>query len=109
MQELSWRMGVLPVCEHDVQVVAAPRQVWHVALQLRHVPRPSSVSRKLPIGQTDVHVPPAESCVTPDTHEVQLVEAPSVQVAHDGSQSVHVLLASANLPSGHDETQEASS
>ena len=109
MHVLSCKMGVLPACEHEVQVVAAPRQVWHVALQLRQVPRPTSVSRKLPIGQTDVHVPADESCVTPETHEVQLVEAPFVQVAHEGSQSVQVELALANLPSGHEETQEASS
>jgi hypothetical protein len=35
MHSFSWRMGVVPVCAHEVQLLATERHVWHVLLQLR--------------------------------------------------------------------------
>ena len=39
------QIGRTPAASQLVQLVAEPRHVWQVALQLRHTPRPESVLR----------------------------------------------------------------
>lgn len=50
-----------------------------------------------------------ESNVAPGTHDEHPFAEPSTQVAHDGSHAVHVLFASAYLPSGQLVAQDPSS
>lgn len=110
----SYKMGSSPTEEQDVQLVEVPKQVAHVELQLQQPfsAKPSSssvVARNMLEGHVDVHVFTVASKLAPGTHEVQAVEPTPLQVAHDASHAVHVLLASANLPFGHAPTHEPSS
>ena len=100
---------MLPALAHDVQLVLVPKHVWHVALQLRHSPRPSFVERKSPIEQTVVHVPAPTLKLAPATQEAQLVDVPPVHVAQEAWQLTHTSLASAYLPAGQLATHEPSS
>ena len=102
-------MGSVPPASHEVQLVPSPRHVWHVALQLRHVPRPESVLRKLPSAHVDVHVPALSVNVAPAKHEVQSLDVRPVHVAHVASHASHVLLPLGNLLLGHVATHEPSS
>ena len=89
---------------HEVQLVLSPKHVPQVALHARHWPRPCEAERKNAEGHTDVQVPaggdgPALK-LAPWKQDVHELAPASVQAAHEASQSVHVPLASANLPDG---------
>ena len=93
-----------------MQLVLVPKHVWQVLLQLAQILVPSaSELRKSPIAQTVVHVPALGLKEPPGRHEVHPAAVASLQVAHDESHWVHVLLASANFPAGQLDTQEPSS
>ena len=101
---------MLPALAHDVQLVAEPRHVWHVALQLVQTPALSvSGFRYKPIAHGIVHVPWPALKVAPATHDVHAEKPESEHVAQDASHAWHALLASGYLPLGHALTHAPSS
>lgn len=103
-------MGVVPVCEHDVQLAALFRHVWHVELHAEHTPRPTIELKYWPTAHVAVHVPAPELKSAPATQPVQPLSLPSEHVAHDASHATQLLvLASAYLPLGQLATHEESS
>lgn len=84
---------MVPCGSHEVHASGAPLHVWHVALQLMHVPIFPSILRNNPGAQGVVHVPVLSSYVAPAGQAVQLDALPAVQVAQDTSHARHSPLA----------------
>ena len=105
MQLSSCKIGVLSLCEQDVQLVLVPKHVWQVELHVRHEPSPSEELRYCPSAHVEMQVPATVSKVAPSTHDVHAVAVASLQVAQDASQSAQVILPSANWPAGQLATQ----